>query len=91
MLNVVNNKHLFTKNLEVHNHNIRSTNNFHLPITNLTKYEKWANYTGIKIFYNLTIHIKCAANEIQLFISVLIRFLLSNSYYSIEEYFNSDK
>ena len=40
MLNVVNNKHLFTKNLEVHNHNIRSTNNFHLPITNLTKYEK---------------------------------------------------
>jgi len=31
-MNVVNNKHLFTKNLEVHNHDTRSDNNFHLPI-----------------------------------------------------------
>jgi len=28
------------KNLEVHNHDTRSVNNFHLPITNLTKYQK---------------------------------------------------
>ena len=35
---VVNNKHLFTKNLEVLNHYTRDANNFHLPITNLTKY-----------------------------------------------------
>jgi len=34
----VNNKHLFTKNLEVHNDDTRSANNFHLSITNLTKY-----------------------------------------------------
>jgi len=88
---VVNNKHLFTKNLEVHNHNTRYANNFHLPITNLTKYQKGANYTGIKIFKNLITHIKCAANEIQVFILPLMRFLLSNSFYSIEEYFNSDK
>jgi hypothetical protein len=33
LLCVVSNKHLFTKNLEVHNHNTRSANNFHLPIT----------------------------------------------------------
>ena len=32
LMNVVNNKHLFTKNLEVHNHDTRSDNNFHLPI-----------------------------------------------------------
>jgi hypothetical protein len=36
---LVNNKHLFTKNLAVHN-DIRSANNFHLPFTNLTKYQK---------------------------------------------------
>jgi len=84
---VVKNKHLFTKNLEVHNHNTRSANNFHLPITNLTKHQKGANYTGVKIFNHLTTHIKCAANGIQVFISALMRFLLSNSFYSTEEYF----
>ena len=30
------NKSLFTKNLEVHNHDTGSTNNFHLPTTSLT-------------------------------------------------------
>jgi len=40
LLYVVNNRRLFTKNLEVHNHDTRSANNFHLPITNLTKYQK---------------------------------------------------
>jgi hypothetical protein len=29
---VVDNKRLFTKNLEVHNHDTKSANNFHLPI-----------------------------------------------------------
>jgi hypothetical protein len=37
LLYVVNKKHLFTKNWTVHNHNTRSDNNFHIPITNLTK------------------------------------------------------
>jgi len=46
---VVRNKHFCTKNLEVHNHDTRSANNFHLLITNLTKYQKGAHYAGIKI------------------------------------------
>ena len=33
---VMNDKYLFTKNVEVHNHNTRSANNFHLPTTSLT-------------------------------------------------------
>ena len=67
LMYVVNNKHLFTKNLEVHNHDTRIANNFHLPITNLTKYERGAYYTGIKIFNYLPARIKNAANEIRVF------------------------
>jgi len=37
---VVNNKHLFTKILEVPNHDFRSANNSHPTFTNLTKYQK---------------------------------------------------
>jgi len=87
---VVDNKHLFTKNLEVHNHDTRSANSFHLPITNLTKYQKGVHFAGIKIFNHLPTHIKCVANEIQVFKSALKRFLLSNSFYSTEECFNSN-
>ena len=87
----MNNKHLFTKILEVHNHNTRSGNNFHLPITNLTKYQKGAHFAGIKIFNHLPTRIKCVANEIQVFKLALNRFLLPNSFYSIEEDFNSNE
>jgi hypothetical protein len=34
LMYVVNNKHLFKRILEVHNHNTRSAKNFRLPITN---------------------------------------------------------
>jgi hypothetical protein len=72
-VHVVNNKHLFTRNLEVHNHNTRSAKNSHLPITNLTIYQKDAYYTGITIFNYLPTHIKNVVNEIQVFKKTLTR------------------
>ena len=65
LLYVVNNENFFTKNLGVLNHNTKSANNFHLPITNLTKYQNRSHYAGIKIFNHLPTHIKCVANEIR--------------------------
>jgi hypothetical protein len=47
LLYVVNNQHLFTKNLEDHNHNKRTANNFYLPIINLPKYHTGAHYSFI--------------------------------------------
>ena len=90
LMYVVNNKHLFTKNLEVRNHDTRSANNFHLSITNLTKYQKGAYYTGIKIFNYLPTHIKNVANEIQVFKKTFKKILFVNSFYSIDEYFNAN-
>ena len=57
LLYVMNSKHLLTKNSKVHNHYTRSANNFHLPITNLTKYHKGAHYAGNEIFNHLPTHI----------------------------------
>jgi hypothetical protein len=75
---VVNNKQLFTKNLEDHNHNTRSANNFYVPITNLSKYKNGAYYTGIKIFNYLPNRIKNVANEKQVFKMTLKGFFLGN-------------
>jgi hypothetical protein len=80
LMYVVNNKHLFTRNSEVHNQDTRSAKNFRLPITNLTIYQKCAYYAGIKIFNHLPTHIKNAANEIQVFKKTLKRFILDNSF-----------
>jgi len=79
------------KELKDHNHDTRAANNFHLPINNLTEYQKGAHYAGIKIFNHLPTNIKCVTHKIQVFKSALKKFLLSNSFYSIEEYFNSNK
>jgi len=86
LIYVVKNKHLFTRNLSVHNHNTRSAKNFHLPITNLTMYQKAAYYTGIKIFNYLPTHIKNVGNVIQVYKKTLKRFLLDNSFYSIDDF-----
>ena len=88
---VVNKKHIFTRNLAVHNHNTRSAKNFHLPITNLTIYQKVAYYTVIKTFNYLPTDIKNVANEMQVFKKTLKRFLLDKSFYYIDEYFNVNK
>jgi hypothetical protein len=66
LLYVVNKKHLLTKNLGVRNQDIRSANNFHLPFTNLTKYQKAAHYATITISNRLPTHTKCVANGIQI-------------------------
>jgi hypothetical protein len=63
LLYVVNNKHLFTKNLEIYNKDVNSDNIFHLHFINFTKYEKAAHYEGIKIFNHLPTHTKFVANE----------------------------
>lgn len=85
---LVNNKHLFTKNLEIHSHNTRNASNLHVPAANLTKYKKGAHYMGIKIFNHLPDYIKGLINEKQVFKKTLERFLLDNIFYSIDEYLN---
>lgn len=83
--------HLFTQNLEVHNHGTRSANDSHVPFTRLTKYQKRAHYVGIKIFNLLSSVIKSVVNEIQVFKKTFKRFLLDNLFYSVDEHFSSNK
>ena len=78
LMYVVNNKHLFTKNLDIHNHDTGPANDFHLPTIHLTEYRKGAYYRRIKTFNYLSAHIKNVANEIQIFKKTLKRFLLDN-------------
>jgi hypothetical protein len=85
---VTKNKHLFTTNYQIHSVHTRLKTNLHPPMADLMKLQKGVYYSGIKIFNNLPHNIKELANETKLFQNVLKRFLLSNSFYNSEEYFN---
>ena len=60
-------------------------------IANFTKFQRGVYYSRIRIFNNLPHNIKELANETKLFRNVLRRFLLHNSFYNNEEYFNYRK
>jgi hypothetical protein len=87
MLYVVNNRHLFTNNSEIHNIVTRQ-NNLYPPSNSLTKVQKGAYFSGIKIYNHLPIKIKELSDDQKPFRSALKRFLYSNSFYSVEEYFS---
>ena len=48
------------------------------PISNLTKFQKGAFCSGIKIFNHLPANIKCLTNDLEHFCIALKRFLNSN-------------
>jgi hypothetical protein len=87
---VVKNKESFTNNQEI---NIISTTynlNLHPSLCNLALFQKGAYYMGIKLFNHLPLQIKRLANEIKLFKLAVKKLLISLSFYTLEEYFETN-
>ena len=53
VLYTINNKHLFDTNKEFHKYKTRNNTNLHFPIANLSKFNKGAYISGIKVFNHL--------------------------------------
>ena len=87
LLYIVNNKHQFITNRETHKCRTRSNNNLHLPTVSLSKFNKGAYMTGVKIFNHLPQYIKSVVNDPKCFKSALKRFLCRHSFYSVDEYY----
>ena len=90
LMYVVKNKHLFAKNWEIHSHNTRTANDLHVPAANTSKYKKGAYYMGSKIYNQLPNHIKSLVNKEKIFKKALLRFLIDNVFYSVDEFLNYD-
>jgi hypothetical protein len=78
-------------NSKVHNYNIRTSNDLHLPTATLTRYERVAYYAGVKNYNQLPACIKNVDNDTRVFKKTLKRFLIFNSFYSIDEYIEYNK
>ena len=60
---------------------------YKLQMQNLPTFQKGPFYFGIKVFNHLPTSIKNTSHVINQFRSVLKSFLLTNSFYLLEEYF----
>jgi hypothetical protein len=84
----VRNKHLYITNQETHGLNTRHNTEFRFPTVRLTAFKERAYFMGMKIFNHLLTNIKILSNKIELFKAILKKYLLRQSFYSLEEYFS---
>ena len=64
-------------------------NDLHLPQVSLAMYQKGVYYPGIKIFNGLPKAIKDISSKPKKFKTALKHYLLSHSFYSLDEFFFS--
>jgi len=81
----INKKNLFDKNNEIHKYKTRNNNKLHLPIANISKFNKRAYISGIKVFNHVPHHIKALTNYHKYFKSTLKRYLYHHTFYSMNE------
>jgi hypothetical protein len=89
LLFVTKNKDQFLFNSQVHKINARQTSNLYLLIANLAIYQKGVYHFGIKIYNHLPTAIKDLSVDKNKFTLALKRYLLHNSFYGLEDYFNT--
>jgi hypothetical protein len=75
-------------NQETHGANTRHNTDFHFPTVRLTAFKEGACFMGMKIFNHLPTNIKILSNRIELFKPALKKYLLRQSFYSLEKYFS---
>jgi len=85
---VVTNRNLFPDNAELYSIKTRNSHNLRLPLPHLTKYQKGVHYAGVRLFSHLPTYIKKSTNESKVFKKTLKKFLMDNSFYSVDEFIN---
>jgi len=80
---------LYLFNSQVHKINTSQTSSLYLPSANLAMYQKGVYYSGINIYNHLPTTIKDLSGDKNKFKLVLKRYILHNSFYSLEEYVNT--
>jgi hypothetical protein len=78
---------LFKLNSDIHGFSTRC-DDFHLPSANLKLFQKRVFYSGIKTHSHLPQTNKELSHDVKQFRLALKRFIISNSFYFLEEYFD---
>ncbi|PNF19496.1 hypothetical protein B7P43_G02324, partial [Cryptotermes secundus] len=84
---VVKNRDCYITNSDVHTRNTRFNHDLHLPVVNLTIFQKGGWYSGIKLYNHLPPELKQLSYDIPGFKVALKKFLITSSFYTVEEYY----
>jgi len=68
--------------------NTRFNHDLQIPVANLTVFQKGVWYSSIKIYNHLPPTLKQLSDDISKFKAALKRFLFTNSFYILEEYYS---
>ena len=85
---VVKNKDCFKTNSDIHSFNTRFNHDLHIPIANLAVFKKRVWYSGTKVYSHLPPTLKQLSHDVFKFKMGLKRFLLANSFYTLDEYYS---
>jgi hypothetical protein len=85
------NRNQFKTNSDIHHYATRQQFNFYQPSDNLTKYQKEVYYHGVKMFNMLPPHTEIEFDNPKKYKSTLKKFLCEKSFYSLNEFFESQK
>ncbi|PNF19825.1 hypothetical protein B7P43_G14025 [Cryptotermes secundus] len=86
-MSVVKNSDCYVTNSDVHTRNTRFNHDLHLQVVNLTIFQKGEWYSGIKLYNHLPPELKQLSYDIPGFKVVFKKFLITNSFYTAEEYY----
>ena len=84
---VIKYRDFFPSNSEIHDRDTPYNHNLHFPTTNPTLVQRGVLYSGIKIYNHLPTHIKSLSKDPKQFKLKLKSFLLEQSLYSLEEFY----
>jgi hypothetical protein len=85
---VVKNRSWFKLNSDIHGFSEIYDHDLLLPSANLKLFQKGVFYSGIKTYNHLPQTIKELSHDVKQFGLALKRFIISNFFYSLEEYFD---
>jgi hypothetical protein len=87
---VAKNRGVLKANTDFHSISTRHKNDLHLPSAQLEVFQRGVYFSGIKAYNHLPINIKELSYDVKRFKPALKTFFQINSFYSLEEYFNSN-
>lgn len=90
MIFLIHNLAYFTFNSFFHSINTRRKLQLHTPFKNVASYQKGVYYMSIKTFHALAISFAESVTNKMYFMSALEKYLIDQSYYSVDEYLLTD-
>jgi hypothetical protein len=86
---VVINRNIYQTNNNIHHIHTRQLKNLHVSSVRLSSIQRGVLYSSIMVYNNLPQDIQITSDNVKVFKRTLKSFLITNAFYSIDEYIST--